>query len=88
MWKFEKFINPFENPIFEIVDLPNHILREYNWTPRKSGIIIPDRIAQELEIEWDRFFNDSSRSSSMVIVDQIFNAVANLIHEKNKVSNK
>lgn len=52
-FKLDKMVLPMKknNKMFLIDDLKN-LNSEYNWTPRSSGMSIPNNIAEELEKQW------------------------------------
>ena len=55
MIDFEVLLNPDKQPLLSLELLKQGGLENYNWTPRSSGVEIPQRYVEELEAVWMDF---------------------------------
>lgn len=53
--KFDTLLNPSSQTIFDHSYLDTGLLQNMNWSPRSSGVQIPEQIAAELERAWSKF---------------------------------
>lgn len=57
MIDFEVLLNPDKQPILNLDLLKMGGMEHVNWTPRSSGIEIPEKYVDELEALWADFLN-------------------------------
>lgn len=59
--EFEVLLNPGREPIFTIERLRGSGLGGFNWSPRASGVRIPEDIATHLEQVWSAFIGGTRK---------------------------
>ena len=62
--KFEKLLNPDEEPILPLATLQSGNLAQQNWTPQSSGISIRPEVIEELEAVWFDFLTTQNIRSN------------------------
>ena len=64
MIDFEVLLNPETAPLLSLDLLKLGGLENYNWTPRSSGVEIPQKYVKELEALWSDFLNMRKKRSN------------------------
>jgi 5-methylcytosine-specific restriction protein A len=57
MIDFEQILNPNSESLLDNNLLKQGKMKEFNWSPFSSGVVVPTRIATELEKQWFTFLN-------------------------------
>ena len=57
MIDFEVLLNPDKEPLLSLDLIKLGGLENFNWTPRSSGVEIPQKYVYELEALWFDFLN-------------------------------
>ena len=74
---FEFILNPEKDEILSIEGLNKGLLKNMDWYPIASGVIIPEKIAEKLEEKWSSFIKISSKSFNErieILPEEIFSA--------------
>lgn len=58
--EWERLLNPFVDAPLSLSRLKTGKLAEMHWTPQASGVLIPTKVAEELERAWAKHIGSSS----------------------------